>query len=104
MNKEKIRNTILRLYEYDPDIVNDRTKLLAKVWREFGWNNLYSLETNLSRVPSAESVSRRLRDLHQEGLIKYSDDELERRTDAFNNEREAHSSNEAVFVGLDRKK
>lgn len=96
MNKSKIRNIVLECYYEDNNVVNDRTALIAAVWRKSGWDDSRSLEENLMRVPSAESITRRLRELHQEGLIEYSSDELERRTEAFKTEQEIHSSHKII--------
>lgn len=90
MNKSKIRNLVLECYYENNNVVNDRTTLIAAVWRKCGWDDSYSLEENLQRVPSAESITRRLRELHEEDLIVYSSDELERRIEAFKKERDIH--------------
>lgn len=90
MNKAKVQQTTLLAYMDNKDIVNDRTALLAEVWRRYGWNDSQSLEENLRKVPSAESVSRRVRELHELGMIQYSQKELERRDEAFKNEVEEH--------------
>ena len=92
MNKDKIRDLILDLYETDPDVVNDRTLLLQRVWYRCGWNDFKPMLHNLPLMPSAETVSRRLRELHEEGLIIYADTELERRTDAFKRELDEHTT------------
>ena len=88
MNKQKVRNVILELYNQDSSIVNDEVRLLEQVWVKLGWREDRSLYDNMSRLPRAESVARRRRELYNEGLIKYSDEALEQRTKAFNSERE----------------
>lgn len=100
MDKAKVRRIILSIYADSPELVNHRTALLAAVWRDCGWNNNKSLEDNLEAMPSAETVSRRLRELHQEGLVSYTEKELERRTEAFTHEIEQHSA----FKWFDRKR
>lgn len=92
MNKAKLQQTILLLYNEDRTIVNDEVRLLEQVWLKYGWDDNKSLYDNMVRMPRAESVSRRRRELHQLGLIEYSDDALKSRTDAYNNEIQEHRS------------
>lgn len=92
MNKTKLERTILSIYYADKNIVNDRTALLASVWRAYGWSDHRSLEDNLSKVPSAETITRRLRKLHEIGKIVYSEKESDRRYQAFKAERDLHST------------
>ena len=92
MNKGKVQNIIIQCYEDDTDIVNHRTALLAKVWRIYGWSDSRTLEYNLEHLSSAETVSRCLRSLHEAGVIKYSDEELKRRDNAFKSEQAEHST------------
>ena len=92
MNRRKIESIIIECYEHDKDIVNDRTALLAQVWRKYGWSDERTLEQNLSKLPSTESVSRCLRALHEDGVVQYSEEELQRRTKAFEAEQAEHST------------
>lgn len=92
MNKAKLQQTILLLYNEDRTIVNDEVRLLEQVWLKYGWDENKSLYDNMVRMPRAESVARRRRELHQLGLIEYSDDALKLRTDAYNNEIQEHRS------------
>ena len=91
MNKNKIRNIILKLYAEDKNVVNDDVILLERVWIECGWSNSRSLYDNLSRMPRSESITRRRRELYNEGLIQYSDNALEARTEAYKSERDYQS-------------
>ena len=89
--RQKIRNTILALYKENPEIVNDDTLLLERVWLALGWDENRSLYDNLSRLPRPESITRRRRELFNEGLIVYSEKADKDRIEAFKNEREAQS-------------
>jgi hypothetical protein len=83
MKKLTVRQAILNIYQEDNDIVNDRTKLLASVWRELGWNGFKSLEKNLIYLPSAETITREARSLISKGIIKLSPQEANRRFTAY---------------------
>lgn len=96
MNKTKVRNIILKLYSDNPQIVNDEAALLAAVWRFCGWDDNKSLEENVKYLPRGESVARRRRDLHIEGLIKYSDEAMDERFEAFARERELNTPKSAI--------
>lgn len=99
-NKATLKKMVVDAYHADPEIVNDDALLLAYVWGRLGWNDHASLEANLRRMPRPESVTRRRREAHEEGLIKYSKKALEDRTEAFINERDSHSTH----VPLDYKR
>jgi hypothetical protein len=88
MSQDKIRNIILSLYKRNSGIVNDEAALLAGVWRECGWRDDCSMEWNIQAMPRAESVSRRRRELYNEGLIEYSEDRQEEIMDAMHSEQE----------------
>lgn len=96
MNRERIRSLILELYEAAPIIVNDEAVLLGAVWRKCGWNNSTSLEVNLALLPRPESISRRRRELYNEGLIKYSKDAESVRMEAMENEQEMAAPAKAI--------
>lgn len=81
---DKIKRVILQLYLKDKSIVNDDRKLLAKVYEYYGWSYRTSIYENLLRMPSAESVTRARRKLHEDGLISYSQKALDMRIDEFN--------------------
>jgi hypothetical protein len=70
-----------------PGIENDEAALVAAVWRIQGWSDENTLEENLKRVAHAESISRRRRELHEMGLITYSDKAQKMREEAFKAER-----------------
>lgn len=89
MNREKIRSVILDLYHENKSIVNDEVRLLEQVWLRLGWSHNRSLYENLCSLPRPESISRRRRELHQEGLIEYSAKADKERYEAFKNERES---------------
>ena len=76
----KNQQLVINAYKNDPKCVNDEDLLLEAVWLKQGWDNTKSLYWNLQRVSHPESLSRARRKLHELGLIKYSDEALERRT------------------------
>ena len=90
MNKEKIRSVIIELYNENRNVVNNDVLLLERVWLKLGWDEGKSLYDNLSRVPRPESITRRRRELHEEGLIEYSKAADKEREQAFKNEVEMH--------------
>lgn len=102
-DKKKLKQMVVDAYNEDPEIVNNDATLLAYIWGRSGWNPNDTLLANLLRMPRSESVTRRRREAHEEGLIKYSKKALEDRTEAFINERDSHSSH-SVRVSLDIKR
>lgn len=92
----KIDEVILRLYRADKAIVNDAHRLTEQVWYEFGWNDSRSLWDNLSRVPLQESIARRRRELHEKGLIQYSEEADKKREQQFVEIRNEKSNYSAV--------
>ena len=83
MNFTKKQQKVLAAYKADPTCVNEEHRLLEAVWLAEGWDNTKSLYWNLQRVSHPESISRARRKLHELGLIKYSEEALERRTQQF---------------------
>lgn len=97
MNKALIKQNVLRIINECHEAADDDALLFAKYWERFdGWSNNVSLYDNLRRVTRPETITRRRRELHEAGLIQYSDEALKDRTTAFNNELEQHSDNKAV--------
>lgn len=97
MNLSKLQRVVLNAISINPDCANDDAKLQATVWGA-SWNYDLSLYENLKRVPRAESLSRRRRELYNLGLITYSDEKLAEREEAFKNELEHASDNKAVSI------
>jgi len=95
MNISKMQKTVLDTINKYPGIQNDDAALVAAVWREKGWLDNRPLEDNIRVMPRSESITRRRRELHEMGLISYSQEADTTRTEAFNNERELHSG----FIG-----
>lgn len=80
----------------NPGVQNNDADLIAAVWRHEGWSDARGLEQNLATVTRSETITRRRRDLHTLGLITYSKDALEERSEAYENERNNHSEYEQV--------
>lgn len=91
MKLSKLQQKVLNVINNHPGVQNNEAALVAAVWRVEGWSDFSTLEENLKRVTHAETISRRRRELHQMGLISYSDEADKMRTEAFINERELHS-------------
>lgn len=91
MNITKTQQFILQVIKDNPGSQNDEAKLIACVWRAQNWCDNLSLEENLRRVMHPETISRRRRELFNLGLIEYSDNVMQERTEAFKSELEFHS-------------
>lgn len=91
MNANKMQQLVLAAIRRNPGVENDDAALIAAVWRIKGWDDGVSLEDNIRRMPRPESITRRRRELHNMGLITYSDEANESRTEAFINERDLAS-------------
>ena len=88
----KIQNKVLYIIKMWPESANDDAALLSNYWNFWdGWQEDKSLHWNLSRVTRPETLSRRRRELYNLGLIEYSTNSLNRRTEAYKNETEGHS-------------
>lgn len=98
MKLNKKQALVYRVIQDNLNIQNDEAALIAAVWRVEGWSDSQSLEHNIARVTRPETVSRRRRELFNMGLIHYSDKADQERTEAFNNERDRHSSFYDKFV------
>ena len=75
----------------NPGVQNDDASLVSAVWRTEGWLDSGSLEDNLKRVTRSETITRRRRELHNMGLVTYSEKADKTRMVAFKNERDMHS-------------
>lgn len=92
MNLNKKQRLVYEVIQSKPWVVNDDADLVAAVWRKEGWDDGVSLEDNIKRVSRSETITRRRRELHNMGLIKYSEGAMEEREEAFRNELYAHST------------
>jgi hypothetical protein len=92
----KLQRLVLSVIRDNPGVENDDAALIAAVWRKQGWSDHNSLEVNIARVSRAESLTRRRRELHEMGLITYSNEADTARREAFINERDAHSDYSTV--------
>jgi hypothetical protein len=91
MNKQRIKDKILTIYNQDPRIASDDALLLALYWGD-EWDYTQSLYSNLKSLTRAETITRRRRELINEGKIKPTIEVLDERMKAFVNERDMHSS------------
>lgn len=96
MKQNKLLDIVVSICKEYPAAANDDAILLEQVWLLQGWDESRSLYDNLSRVSRPESISRRRREAFNKGLIEYSKEALEARTEAFKNERDEHSNYSAV--------
>lgn len=90
MKLSKLQNDVYKVIKSNPGVQNDDAALVAAVWREKGWIDNRPLEDNIRVMPRSESITRRRRELHQMGLISYSQEADKTREEAFKNERELH--------------
>lgn len=89
MNINAKQKNVLQIITKYPNAANDEPLLLVKYWEEIdGWDNSHDLHWNLQRVTRPETITRRRRELHNMGLIGYSKEAEEQRTEAFINERD----------------
>lgn len=90
-----IRKAVYEVIQRNPQAANDDAVLLERYWIEVdGWDENKSLYWNLSKVTRPETITRRRRELHNMGLINYSDQANDFREEAFINERD----NASTFV------
>ena len=85
-------------YKRCPAAANDEALLLEQVWIYEGWSQSRSLYDNLCRVTRPETISRRKRELHNMGLIKYSEERETEIMSAYKNEVNMHSHYENTDV------
>lgn len=88
----RMQKLVYEVIQANPGIQNNDAALVAAVWRYGGWNDSAPLEENISHVARAETITRRRRELHEMGLITYSDEADKERTEAFINERDSHAA------------
>lgn len=91
MKLNRLQQIVYNVIQQFPGVQDDDAALTAAVWRVTGWSDYATLEENVRLVARPESITRRRRELHQMGLITYSDKAMRRRTEAFINERDKHS-------------
>ena len=87
INLNKKQKLVYDVIQEFPEAANNDAVLLEKVWLREGWDESKSLYWNLSRVSRAETITRRRRELYNLKLITYSTDALERREEAYINEK-----------------
>jgi hypothetical protein len=97
MNLNAKQQLVLEAIRANPGAENDDALLIAKVWEREGMmrNSITSskgLYDALRRVTRPETISRRRRELHNMGLIHYSQEADTERTEAFINERDMHAA------------
>lgn len=88
----KMQRIVYQVIQANPGVQNNDAQLVAAVWRHLGWSDTAPLEENITKVARAETITRRRRELHEKGLITYSDEANKEREEAFRNERDAHSA------------
>jgi hypothetical protein len=96
MNKQTIKDRIMALYYQDERIASDDALLIAMYWQP-DWDNTKSLEYNISHLTRPETITRRRRELINEGKIKATKLAESERYEAFINEQAEHSD-QAGFI------
>lgn len=92
LDLNKKQQLVYEVIQRNPRAADDDAVLLERYWFEVdGWDVTKSFEWNMSRVTRPETITRRRRELHNLGLISYSNDSNRRRREAFKNELEYHS-------------
>jgi len=91
MDLNKKQQLVYRVIQLNPGVQNSDADLIAAVWRYEGWEDSRGLEQNIMTVTRPETITRRRRELFNMGLIDYNEEALTERTEAFINERDAHS-------------
>lgn len=97
MNISNKQQLVYDVIQANPGVQNNDADLIAAVWRHEGWSDGRSLEENIAYVTRSETITRRRRELHVMGLIEYSDEALNERTEAFKAEQDNHSDYEEAF-------
>lgn len=84
-----IQRNVYEIVSKYPSAANDDAMLLDIYWHTFDdYRDDKSLYWNLQRVTQPETITRRRRELHNMGLIRYSEQADTRRAEAFRNEKE----------------
>lgn len=92
LDLNKKQQLVYEVIKRNPSAADDDAVLLERYWIEVdGWDNSASLGSNLIKATRPETITRRRRELHNLGLVSYSDDSSRRRSEAFKNELEYHS-------------
>lgn len=91
MRLSRLQQIVFNVIQQFPGVQDDDAALTAAVWRSTGWSDYATLEENVRIMARPESITRRRRELHQMGLIAYSDKAMRRRTNAFINERDKNN-------------
>lgn len=86
--KSTLKNLVVKICNEDQRAANNDKILIEQVWLHEGWSYARSLHDNLARVSMPESITRRRREAHLEGLINYSEESDAMRYAAFKNERD----------------
>ena len=92
-----VEDKVLEAYNRDPRTVNDDKYLIPAVWRLEGWDESSNLFENFKRVSNPESITRARRNLHEQGLIKYSKEASDRRMKEFKDHQEKFGKKEPIF-------
>jgi hypothetical protein len=101
INLGKKRKNVYDVIQRNPMAANDDAVLLERYWIEVdGWDESKSLYWNLSRCTRPETITRRRRELHNLGLIKYTKKADKQREEAFGNEREQSAQQYAAVSWL----
>lgn len=89
INLGTIKKNVLRVIMLYPEAADNDAMLFDVYWHMFdGWDDNKSTYWNLSRVTNPETLTRRRRELHNAGLIKYSETSMKRREEAYTNEKD----------------
>lgn len=88
MNISKKEALVYRVIQNNPGVQNNDADLIAAVWRAENWDDNDTLENNIAKVTRSETITRRRRQLHEKGLIKYSSEAMQEREEAFVSERD----------------
>lgn len=91
MNITDKQQLVLAAIKEFPEAVNDDALLFSIIWQKEGWSDDKSLYDNLKYVTRPETIARRRRELHQMGLLNYSESSDQLRKEAFNNEVNNHT-------------
>ena len=83
INRDDMRNKILRAVYREPHAADDDKLLIALVWESEGWDYMLGLYQNLRRVSSPETIRRTRQKLVQEGKIVPMESITEKRYNNF---------------------